>query len=67
MAHVRAAQAISGAARSPPTASSTPEARPSRSATASSPQHARSFSDAASIESSSVMPAAVFTISDSAQ
>ena len=43
-AHVRAAHAISVAARSSPTASSTPEASPSRSATASSPQQARSFS-----------------------
>ena len=42
-AHARAAQAISCCARSPSTASSTPTARPSRSATASSSQHARSF------------------------
>ena len=49
--------------RSPPTASSTPDASASRSATASSPQQLRSFSVAASTVSSSVMPAATFTIS----
>ena len=68
VAHVCAAQAISDADRSPaPTASSTPDASASRSATASSPQQFRSFSLAASTVSSSVMPAATFTISAIAQ
>ena len=56
-AHSRAAQAISCWLRSPWTASSTPVARPSRSATASAGQHSRSFSSATSSGSSSAMPA----------
>ena len=66
-AHSRAAQAISCWLRSVSTASSTPAARPRRSATASSPQQARSFSTASCTGSSSVMPAATLTISASGQ
>ena len=66
-AHSRAAQAISCWLRSPETASSTPDARPSRSATASAGQESRSFSSATSSGSSSAMPAAALTISASGQ
>ena len=66
-AHSRAAQAISCWLRSPWTASSTPVARPSRSATASAGQHSRSFSIATSSGSSSAMSAAPLTISASGQ
>ena len=66
-ANSRAAQAISGAPRSPSTASITPDARPSSSAIASSPQHSISFCLAVSIGSSSVIPAADLTISASGQ
>ena len=57
-AHSRAAQAISCWLRSPSTASSTPAARPSRSATTSSSQETSSFSCASSTGSSSEIPAA---------
>ena len=66
-AHSRAAQAISCWLRSPWTASSTPVARPSRSATASAGQHSRSFSIATSSGSSSAIPATSLTISASGQ
>ena len=66
-AHSRAAQEISCWLRSPWTASSTPVARPSRSATASAGQHSRSFSIATSSGSSSAMSAAPLTISASGQ
>ena len=65
--NARAAQAISCGERSPSSASRTPDARPSRSATASSSQWAFSFSNASSIGSSSEIPATVLTISASGQ
>ena len=63
----RAAHAISWGLRSPSSASMSPAARPSTSATASSAQHSRSFSNASSSGSSSEMPAAALTISPSGQ
>jgi hypothetical protein len=63
----RAAHEISWALRSPSSASSIPDASPSTSATASSSQHARSFSNASSSGSSSEMPAAALIISASGQ
>ena len=65
VAHSCAAQAISRPRRLPETLSSTPDASPSRSATASLVHASRSFSIASSGESSSEIPAAACTISAS--
>ena len=65
VAHSCAAQAISCPRRLPETVSSTPEASPSKSATASLEQASLSFSNASSGESSGEIPAASWTISAS--